>query len=207
MKRGIIFAGGDFSAEMDLKDILLTNSIVVCADSGYDSALKAGVRPDVIIGDMDSVESSLPDGIKQIKLKCEKDDTDTEAAIDYLASLGCGEIILLGALGGRVDHMLANIMLISYAERKGVKLIIKTEDTEIFSVVDSVEISGEKGDILSLIPVLGGAEGVTLKGLKYTLEDAKLEVGKTVGISNEFIENKAKITVKEGLLIAIKVKR
>lgn len=207
MRKGIIFAGGDFSAKMDLKNIILEGSIVICADSGYDNALKAGATVDAIIGDMDSVKTSLPDGIKQIKLKCEKDDTDTEACIDYLEYLGCKEIILLGALGGRADHMLANIMLIVYAAKKGLKLTIKTEDTEIFSVSGSAEIEGEKGDILSLIPVLSDVEGVTLTGLKYSLSGAVLKVGKTVGISNEFVENKACITVKKGLVIAVKVKR
>lgn len=207
MRRGIIFAGGDFSAQMDLKDVISEDSIVVCADSGYDSALKAGTKIDAIIGDMDSVKNFLPDEIKQIKLKCEKDDTDTQAAIDYLESLECKEIILLGALGGRADHMLANIMLIVYAAKKGIKLTIKTENTEVFSVSDRAEIEGEKGDYLSLIPVLKDAEGVTLKGLKYPLKNAVLETGKTVGISNEFIENKAVITLKKGFIIAIKVKR
>ena len=207
MKKGVIFAGGDFSADMNLKDIISEDSIVVCADSGYDNALKMNVPVDVIIGDMDSVKNCLPESIKQVKLKCEKDDTDTEAAIDYLDSLGCKEIILLGALGGRTDHLLANIMLIVYAAEKGIKLTIKTEDTEIFSVSGKVEIPGEKGDILSLIPVLGDAEGITLSGLKYSLCGATLKVGKTVGISNEFVDNKAGITVEKGLVIAIKVKR
>ena len=207
MKRGIIFAGGDFSAQMDLNDVISEGSIVVCADSGYDNALKAGADIDAIIGDMDSVESLLPKKIKQIKLKCEKDDTDTQACIDYLDSLDCKEIILLGALGGRADHMLANIMLIIYAAKKGIKLTIKTEDTEIFPVSGNVEIEGQKGDILSLIPVLSDAEGVTLAGLKYPLSDAVLETGKTVGISNEFVENKAVITVEKGIVISINVKR
>ena len=207
MRKGVIFAGGDFSAEMDLKDIISDDVLVVCADSGYDSALKAGVSVDVIIGDMDSAKSDLPDNVKQIRLKCEKDDTDTEACIDFLKSEGCREIVLLGALGGRTDHMLANIMLIVYAEKKGVKLTIKSDDTEIFSVTDKAVVKGEKGDILSLIPVLSDVEGVTLKGLKYPLTDAVLETGKTVGISNEFTQCEAEITVKSGLLIAIKVKR
>lgn len=205
MKKGIIFAGGDFSAETDIE--LTENTVVICADSGYDNALLCGIVPDVIIGDMDSVENSLPEGVKQIKLKCEKDDTDTQACIDYLAAEGCGEIVLLGALGGRVDHEMANIMLCIYALEKGIKLIIKNEETEIFAVKDKAVIKGNTGDWLSLIPLLGNAEGVSLSGLKYTLENAKMEAGKTVGISNEFADREATVTVEKGLLLAIKTKR
>ena len=205
MKKGIIFAGGDFSAGTDIE--LTENTVVICADSGYDNALLCKVVPRVIIGDMDSVRSELPSGVKQIRLKCEKDDTDTQACIDYLADEGCGEIVLLGALGGRVDHELANIMLCVYALKKGIKLIIKNEATEIFAVKDKAVIKGKPGDLLSLIPVLGNAEGVSLSGLKYTLDNAEIEAGKTVGISNEFADCEAVVTVKKGLLIAVKTKR
>ncbi len=207
MKKGIIFAGGEFSAPADLNNIIIESCIIVCADGGYDSAAGLGVVPDVIIGDMDSVKTDLPTSVKQIKLNCEKDDTDTQACIDYLIEEGCGEIVLLGALGGRADHELANIMLTAYSHKKGVKLILKNKDSEIFAVTDYAEICGEKGDNISLIPILGDAEGVNISGLKYTLENAILEAGKTVGISNEFIGEKAIVTVKKGLLIAIKTKR
>ena len=207
MKRGIIFAGGEFSLPAEFESILKSSILTVCADSGYDNAVKAGVIPDVIIGDMDSVKRSLPEGIKQIKLKCEKDDTDTQACIDYLADAGCDEMVLVGALGGRIDHALANIMLVIYAAKKGARLIIKSENTEIVPVDSFAEISGEKGDWLSIIPVMGDAEGVTLSGLKYPLDNATLEAGKTVGISNEFVCEKATIRVKKGLVTAIKTKR
>lgn len=205
MKKGIIFAGGDFSA--DTKVEINENSLVICADSGYDNALLCGVVPDVIIGDMDSVKNRLPAGVKQIKLKCEKDDTDTQACIDYLADIGCEEIVLFGALGGRTDHEMANIMLCIYALKKGIKLIIKSAETEVFAVVGNAVIKGNRGDWLSLIPVLGDAEGVSLSGLKYTLENAKMEAGKTMGISNEFESDEATVSVEKGILLAVKTKR
>lgn len=207
MKRGVIFAGGDFSAPADLEEILAETSVIVCADSGFDSAVSTGAKPDVIIGDMDSVKSQLPEDTNIIKLKCEKDDTDTEAAIDYLINAGCDEIVLLGALGGRVDHELANIMLTVYATKKGARLIIKSQNTEIILVEKYAEIKGEKGDYLTLIPITTDADGVTLSGLKYPLDGATLEVGKTVGVSNEFISDKASITVKKGLIVVIKTRR
>lgn len=207
MKRGVIFAGGEFSAPADLDEILKEASVIVCADSGFDSAVSVGVVPHVIIGDMDSVKSKLPENTDIIKLKCEKDDTDTEAAIDYLVNNGCSEIVLLGALGGRVDHELANIMLMVYTAKKGARLVIKTKNTEIILVEKYAEIKGEKGDYLTLIPITTDAEGVTLSGLKYPLEGATLEVGKTVGVSNEFISDKASITNQKGMIVAIKTRR
>ena len=207
MKRGIIFAGGELSLPANFEDIFNESTCIVCADSGFDSAARLGVMPDVIIGDMDSVERNLPDGVKQIKLNCEKDDTDTEACINYLIKQGCKEIVLLCALGGRKDHELANIMLTVYAAKQGVKLTLKSGDTEVFAITDFAQISGEIGDWLSLIPVLDDAEGVTLSGLKYPLENACLKAGKTVGISNEFICKKATVSVEKGIIIAIKTKR
>ena len=207
MKRGVIFAGGECSLPVNLSEILNGADFIVCADSGYDLAVKNGIVPDIIIGDMDSVQKELPEGVKFIKLKCEKDDTDTEASIDFLINEGCDEIVLLGGLGGRCDHELANIMLTVYAAKKGAKLVIKSDDTEIFAIEGYAEISGKKGDWLSLIPTNGDAEGVSLSGLKYKLGGETLEAGKTVGISNEFICEKAEIKVEKGLVIAVKTKR
>ncbi len=207
MKKGIIFAGGEFSLPANFDDILKETSCVVCADSGFDNAARLGIMPDVIIGDMDSVEKNLPDKVEQIKLNCEKDDTDTEACINYLIDKGCKEITLFCALGGRKDHELANVMLTVYAAQNGVKLIIKSSDTEIFAVDGLAKVSGETGDWLSLIPAMGDAEGVTLSGLKYPLKNACLKAGKTVGISNEFISDEATVSVEKGILIAIMTKR
>lgn len=207
MKRGIIFAGGDFSLPADFKEITDNADFTVCADSGYDNAVRAAVVPDVIIGDMDSVGRSLPGNTEIIKLKCEKDDTDTEASIDYLIEKGCSEIVLLCALGGRLDHELANIMLTVYAAKRGAKLIVKSENTEILLIENHAEITGQKGDLLTLLPLLGDAEGVTLSGLKYPLEGATLHAGKTVGVSNEFVGGKAEVRLEKGLILTIKTKR
>lgn len=207
MKKGIIFAGGEFSVPENLDNILKDNPCIICADGGYDHAAKLGIVPDIIIGDMDSVENKLPGGVNQIKLNREKDDTDTEACINYLIEKGCREIVLLCALGGRKDHELANIMLTVYALKKGVKLIIASNDTEVSAISDFAEMWGNIGDWLSLIPVLGDAERVTLSGLKYSVQNACIKAGKTVGISNEFIGEKATISVEKGVVVAIKTKR
>ena len=207
MKKGIVFAGGEFSLPADIKDILNKSDCTVCADSGFDRAVNLGVRPHAVIGDMDSVERKLPGETELIRLNCEKDDTDTEACINYLIEKGCKEITLLCALGGRKDHELANIMLTVYAAKKGVKLTIRSGDTEIFAVDGQSIICGKTGDLLSLVPVFGDAEGVSLSGLKYPLENACLEAGKTVGISNEFVCDTATVSVEKGMLIAIKTKR
>ena len=207
MKRGVIFAGGKCSLPVNLSEILDGADFIACADSGYDLAVKNGIVPDIIIGDMDSVQRKLPEGVRFIKLKCEKDDTDTEACIDFLINEGCDEIVLLGGLVGRCDHELANIMLTVYAAKRGAKLVIKSADTEIFAIEVQAKVFGEVGDLLSLLPVCGDAEGVSLSGLKYKLSGETLKIGKTVGISNEFICEKAEIKIEKGLVIAVKTKR
>ncbi len=207
MKKGVIFAGGVMPEKLNIQEIIGKDDFVICADSGYDNALSAGVVPEIVIGDMDSVNSRIDESVKKITLKCEKDETDTQVCIDYLAEKGFTSAVVIAALGGRYDHELANIMLLIYAEEKGVNLTLVDDNTEIFLVKGRRMVNGKKGDILSLVPVEQEAVGVTLSGLKYPLLEKNLKIGHTIGISNEFLADQAEINIKKGTLVAIKTKR
>lgn len=200
MKKAAVISGGSYCKMPDIKD-----RFVVCADGGYDNAKKGGIVPDVIIGDMDSV-AELPDNISKITASPQKDETDTQLCIDYLAEKGYNDIILLCALGGRPDHELANIFLVLYGARKNINIKIITENAEIFAVCGDCRIDGKTGDTLSLFPLGGDCRGITTKGLMYKLRGEPLICGTPRGMSNVFEEDAAYISVKEGVLAAIHFK-
>lgn len=196
----LIFSGGDFSLpdDFDIKDY----DLVIAADSGYLSAIDAGITPDIFVGDFDSVEKGRICAKEIIRLYPVKDMTDTQEALDEAISKGAKKITILGALGGRIDHTLANLHLLKYAKEKGVITQILDSDSYITIVDKELEIKKREGCCLSLIP-LTDCTGVCAQGVFYRLEDATLPVGNPYGISNEFTDDTAKIKVNNGDLLVI----
>lgn len=199
--KALIFSGGDFNALPD--DINITEyKLVIGADSGYISALDAGVVPHIVIGDFDSYPQEMINAEKIIRLNPVKDMTDTQEAIDTAINQGAEHITILGALGGRIDHTLANIHLLKYARTKGIFAEIKDYNTHIFLADNPCKIKKRKGFCLSLIP-LTTCFGVSISGVFYPLEKAELPVGNPYGISNEFTEDYAYLSIREGDLLVI----
>lgn len=199
--KALIFSGGEFLAlpeDIDTKEY----SLIICADSGYLASKKTGVLPDVFIGDFDSVSKEEVEIKKIIELNPIKDKTDTQEAIDYAIAQGADFITILGALGKRFDHALANVHLLKYARSLGAITEIADVDTHITLVTDKAEISKKDGFCLSLLP-LTDCTGVSVSGVYYPLENAEMPVGVPYGISNEFTENKAHISVDAGELLVI----
>ena len=143
--------------------------------------------------------------IEILRYPVEKDMTDSELALETAVGRGCKKIYILGAVGSRLDHSIANIFLLAKLLLKGVTGIIADERNEIFLVNDCITISqGEHAaSKVSLIPFTGKVKGVSTAGLKYPLDNAELEIGSSLGISNEFSGTEAKITVQDGLLLVI----
>ncbi len=202
--KALIFSGGEFR---HLPNSLNINEydLIIAADSGYISACSAGVLPDAFIGDFDSVLKEEVRAKKIISLNPVKDKTDTQEAIDYAISEGAKNITVLGALGKRIDHTIANIQLLKYAHTFGAKAEIVDVDTYITLVCDKISIDRKSGCCLSLLP-LTDCSGVSVSGVYYPLEDAFMPVGNPYGISNEFTEKSAKICVKSGELLVIVTK-
>ena len=202
--KALIFSGGDFSS---IPDYLNINEydITLCCDGGFLSAKDSGVTPDIFVGDFDSVPEELVDCPEIIRLYPIKDMTDTQEAIDMAISRGAEEITVLGALGGRIDHTLANIHLLKYAKEKGVNIEIADVNTYILLVTDSARISKKDGFCLSLIP-LTDCSGVSISGVYYPLDNADMPVGNPYGISNEFTEDEAHISLTLGELLVILAK-
>lgn len=177
---------------------------VIACDAGYIHAQRADIVPDVIIGDFDSYLGDLPGGVEIIRTKPEKDDTDTMMALKLAIRRGYRKIMLVGALGGRVDHMLANISLIAFAATKGADLQIVDGHHQIFAVRDGKRrVPRSSWRNLSVFAFDTECTGVTLRGVKYPLEGAVLTNTFALGVSNEFTEDIAEISVESGILIVV----
>lgn len=184
---------------------------VIAADSGMEFLCHAGLVPDMIIGDFDSVsEETLvyfktQEGISIKQLNPMKDDTDTEAAIRQAIALGAEEITLLGATGSRIDHVLGNVALLGIGLKEHVTMQIVDAHNRI-RMVDKpfmLRKAEQFGSYVSLLPYAGDVEGVTLKGFLYPLEDYHMSSFSSLGISNEIVGEEAEVLLREGILLVI----
>lgn len=177
---------------------------VICVDGGSHHLAGLGVRPDVIVGDLDSSEGPLPD-VPVIKYKPEKDDTDTVLAVKHGLEQGMRDFLLLGGLKGRLDHTFANLCVLRLIVRSGAKGYIMDGDNEACYFENSSRtFKCRMGWYLSVFPFGGDAKGVYEKGLKYGLCDATLVAENPIGVSNEFLKGQdGTISVRDGALIII----
>lgn len=207
--RAAILANGRLRGEAEIRRRLRGSDLVICANGGLKAARKLNVRPDVAIGDFDSVSTGLVNwarssGVKIIRHPVEKDKTDAELALDYALKRGAREIELFGALGGRLDHLLANIMLVG---EPGARLRIIDGNTEAFLAQETTRLDARRGDTVSLLSLSSRSSGITTRGLKYPLRNATLREGSSLGISNEVISTPASVTAGTGRLLVIVIKR
>ena len=202
-KKAIIFASGPVSDYNYIVDNMSGNPYIICADGGVVHCEKCGFIPDVIIGDMDSCET-LVDEKKLIKYPAEKDDTDTSLCIKYAIEKGYKSIEIFGAVGARIDHTIANLQLLLFAHKNGVCCSLKDSMQTVFLLGNETKnLSVKKGTIVSLFAVSVKVDNVTLKGLKYPLENASLYNDFPLGISNVAVEDQIEITVGDGILLVV----
>lgn len=205
MKNAVIVAGGKDVINNDISHILKDADFIVCADSGYDNCKRMNISPDMIIGDMDSVKE-FPENLPLLRVPAEKDFTDTQLCINFLHEKGYQNITLLCALGGRCDHLFANLMLLGYACDKDIRLIIKNDYETAFLCSENADLNITDGKTFSLFAVGGDCEGVCISGAKYPLKNANLPAFGTLGVSNEISGECAKISVKTGKLMIVQTK-
>jgi len=196
-----------------IRNVVFYADLVICADGGARHACRMGIVPDIVIGDLDSMDDNVKDllikkNVEIIKYPTEKDETDTQLAVEYAIRKKCEEIVMIGCLGNRFDHSFANVCLLKYMMDRGLKGKIVNENNEIYLIGDndSIQLTGEIGEKVSLLPMSDYADGVTTEGLYYKLENARIPLGISYGISNVFIAPKVKISIKQGLLLIIKAK-
>ena len=204
----VILSGGTPPGPEFLKCHIKTAGLFIGVDGAADFLVQIGITPDVLIGDFDtadpkSVTALERHGVKILRLEPEKNETDTEAAIEYAANAGADDIVILGALGGRVDHTLSNIMMLVRADRKGAACRITDEQCEMFVSDKTFILSGRPGQVISILP-LTGEVCVNAQGLKYPLQNLVLNWGSSRGISNVMQKGAASISIAGGYALIVK---
>jgi thiamine pyrophosphokinase len=205
----LIFANGIISDTSWIEPYLEQARAIIAADGGLRHVLALGRRPDVLIGDLDSlpagVEENMPDwGIEIIRHPSAKEETDLELALLFARRrFSEAELLILGGFGGRLDQTLANIMLMAHPELidRPVRLIEARESAWL--VTGETVITGRPGDIVSLIPLGGSVRVSETTGLRWPLRDEMLVFGPARGISNEMTAERATVSLLEGMLLCI----
>lgn len=208
-KRFVIFSGGTLGAQA-LREIR-DGDVLVGADRGALDLIRHGYRPDMALGDFDSVTDSEAELIRQMSrqfVPCDpvkKDSTDTEMAMAWALEQGAGEIILCGVLGTRWDHSLANVHLLRIALDHGVPCRIVDEYNELMLMDNRAVLTVARSRFahVSLLPLSLEVTGITLGGFQYPLHEATLTIGQSLGISNVLIGEQGTIAIREGLLLVI----
>jgi thiamine pyrophosphokinase len=210
--RTVIFANGRFSDPQQVKNLLCPDDYIIAVNGGTRHVLSIGAVPHVIIGDLDSLrptEKALVDeaGVEIIKFSSQKDETDLELALYHAVAKGATEIVILAALGGRLDQSFANVFLLALPELKGLNVRIVEGNQTAFLIHDEACICGKPGDTVSILPIGGIAVGVSNDDLEWPLHEETLPLGTTRGISNVLLGEQAYIRVQDGVLLCIVTRR
>lgn len=208
LRTAAIIAGGRLRAFSGLDALLRGVDLLICADGGLRAARSLRIRPHVAIGDFDSASPALlrwaaRSGTRIITHPAEKDKTDTELALDFAAAAGVRTVDFLGALGGRLDHELANVALLLRAKTAGVTMRIRDGGTMGCLAARRTALSARIGDVVSLLPLSRRVTGVSTSGLRYPLRRATLAEGSTLGVSNVVTASRPVIRVGTGDLLII----
>ncbi len=191
-----------------LRSFIKSSDIFICADGGARYARMLSIDPDILVGDFDSLAAETLDyfknaGVNIITYPKEKDYTDTQLAIDKAIELGCGEMVLLGMTGNRLDHTLANIDMLYYLYKRGIDAEICDEFNRIRLLRGENKLIGKEGDTISFIPFFGDIKKITLKGFYYSLEDERLTKDVSLGVSNLFLGKEGYVNTGEDFVLAI----
>lgn len=207
--RAIVFVNGSVSDYGAMSKWVKPDDHLVCADGGVVHCLAIGREPDVVVGDMDSVAAETMQRLSQRGVELErhspsKDQTDLELAVERALRGGADEVLILGALGGRLDQTLANVLIL--AQRAWPVPVRVAEANEIAAVLrggESMQLIGPPGSTVSLIPLSAEVTGITYVGLRYALTDASLRLGSTRAISNVVDEAGAQISIRTGTALVV----
>jgi thiamine pyrophosphokinase len=213
--KAVIVAGGEPLA-VD-KTQLEGADLLVAADAGASWLAEAGVTPDLLIGDLDSIPSDLlarleTAGVPIERHPTDKDASDAELAVDRAVTHGADRVVVIGALGGeRLDHQLANVLLLAYETWPAtlLDLSIVRGGTQLRAARGGgrLELRGGVGDLVSLLPLGGDAVGVRTDGLRYPLDGEDLHVGRSRGLSNVVERAPASVSLDRGTLLVIETSR
>jgi thiamine pyrophosphokinase len=223
--RALVVADGDVPPRRDLdagwpgwdRDL----GLVVAADGGWDKAAALGLRPSLLVGDADSLAEArfaeaAAQGVEVERSPVAKDESDAELALRAALQRGAGRVTILGALGGeRFDHALANVCLLALPDPEATQVELLDSRTRVRLLRGPaqggrpapMELPGAVGDLVSLLPIGGPAEGVTTEGLLYPLADEILPAGPARGLSNVRTSPVANVSLRHGTLVVVETRQ
>lgn len=198
--RAVIIGNGDIKDYDRIKSKIRHDDLIICADGGYNHARNMGIIPDALIGDFDSAKD-FEEVTGRIEYPTRKDFTDGELAVEYAMEHGADSVCLIGMTGDRLDHTIADIMLLNKCKNG----VLIDDNNEIYLLKDTLTIRGKSGQTLSVVPIFSDAEGLTTTGLEYPLRNETLYFASTRGISNVMTSDTCEITIEKGIALVIKV--
>lgn len=215
-----IFTGGKIAVgSMDGLGLHMSEAdLIIAADSGYNNASRLGVRPGLLLGDLDSIDRKklAPDELEHIEkiiVPAIKDDTDTQLAVDTALSRGADEIYIIGGLGGRLDHTLSSVFLLEYIADRGAGAVMTDGQSRVrvmktagepVSLMIPKTFDGENGfKYLSIVSLTDECEGVRISGVFYPLDGVTLKRSYSYAVSNEITSDSAEITLERGTMLVI----
>ena len=210
--KAVLFAGAAITDYSFCEKYLQNADWIICCDGGMHHAKALGITPDYIVGDFDSVRPEVLEeyrnmGISIRQFPTHKNETDMQLGMLLALELGVTELVLIGGIGDRFDHTLANAHLLLYLLKKGVRGILVNEKNCVELIVKEVTLYGKAGDLVSTIPLSMQVEGVTLEGLEYPLVDYDLALDdKLVAVSNVMTGTEAKVKIRKGYLFVMQTR-
>lgn len=212
MKRCLIITGGKL--DMSFAGLFLEHERfqkIIAVDAGLEAVKALGLEPDMIVGDFDTVRPEIlayyrkKEHIVWDAHQPEKDETDTELALLKAQATGCDQILILGATGGRMDHMIGNLHLLYPCLQKGIEAYILDSGNRIYLIDGNRTFHRDSlwGNYISFLPLTEEVKGITLTGFKYPLFEKDIQIGSSLCISNELREDEGSITFTDGVLIVV----
>lgn len=199
--KAFIYTGGKIYPE-NITEHPKPDDLRIAADGGYNNAKILGERIDIALGDFDSLgkdADAIPEKVEKIKVPAEKDETDTQLAVNTALSRGADEIVIIGGLDGRLDHTLSNLAILEAMSEMGVHCVMTNGQNRVRYIKSTSTLIARSGfDYLSIIAADEKVKGVSVEGCKYPLNNAKLSRKFQYAVSNEIIGNCALISVKKG---------
>lgn len=206
--RIIVFANGELEDPEALRRLIRPDDLIIAADGGALHCRNLGLKPSAVVGDLDSLpveeQKRLETlGVEMLKYPARKDFTDLELALQKALESGAEEILIAGAMGGRWDMSMANVLLLASldCEGKDVRLVDGRQEIMVLRGGGELTVRGAPGDVFSLMPLGSKAVGITLEGFEYPLVEATVKRGSTIGVSNVLTGNRGVVHLKEGLLL------
>lgn len=205
--KAFIYSGGNIDPH-NITEHPKGDDLIIAADSGYKNAISLGARPDILLGDLDSLDrEDIPKDIELLQVPAEKDFTDTQLAVDTALKKGATEIVIIGGLSGRLDHTLSNLSILEDLNKKRIHALIADGFNRVRYINSTSTLVARSGyRYLSLLCLSEKVKGVSVEGCKYTLSNAKLTRDFQFAVSNEIVGNCALISVRKGGIYVVESK-